>query len=75
MISGEVEVFLENVVSKEVEKIRLTELDAEKACNYMLGIPTGIAHFIINSGKVPALLLVYSNRLPDDKDEVAYKVK
>lgn len=75
LLYGEVEVCLEDIVSKEVEKIKLSGLNAQKKYNYMLGIPPKIAHFIINSGTVPALLLVYSNQLPNDEDEIAYKVK
>ena len=70
LLNGQIYVLLENVQTKEKERLRLNGLSPDGF--YLLGIPTGISHLIINTGKETANLLVYSNCPPNEKDEIAY---
>lgn len=72
LLNGQVEVWLENVRTKQRERIRLNGLTPNGF--YMLGIPTGISHLIINTGTETANLLVYSNCPPNDEDEIPYEI-
>jgi mannose-6-phosphate isomerase-like protein (cupin superfamily) len=72
LLTGDVEIWLEEVSSGKREIIKMLGVDSGEVL--MLGIPAGVAHYIRNTGKIIAQLLIFANRQSEERDELPFAV-
>ena len=70
--AGEIEIALENILSKETQKI---VLDTKTKDYSIIHIPPFIAHSIKNTGNCEASIIVFSKTPEDKTDTIPYEVK
>ena len=70
LIKGSCDLYLEDIFTKEVSLVQLSESDPKT-----IFIPNNVAHLLVNTQKEEFILLSYTDQLFDPKDTINYEIK
>jgi dTDP-4-dehydrorhamnose 3,5-epimerase-like enzyme len=70
LIKGRCDLYLEDIFTKEVRLVQLSESDPNT-----IFIPNNVAHLLVNTQKEEFILLSYTDQLFDPKDTINYEIK